>query len=185
MKQILLGAILTLTLASTAQAQGYASVGAGITHLNDDCSGTTSCDNSGTGFKLIGGYKFSPNVAAELTYFDFGKATATINFPPIVNGAIKTKGFGIGAALSTDFSPELYGNARLGLATLKTEVSLSSAVASASESQSSTKLYLGFGAGYHVTKQLSLDVSADFSKAKFDGTEEGVRLLSVGATFRF
>ncbi len=64
-KQFLV-ATAALVAASAASAQGYVTLSGGPTRINLDCAGTTACDNNGTGFKLMGGYKFSKELAVEV-----------------------------------------------------------------------------------------------------------------------
>lgn len=179
-------ALSALALSSAASAQGYVGLGIGATHFNADCTGTTSCDKTGTGFKLFGGYKYNPSIAGEIVYFDFGKAKATI--PDVsgpVNGEIKTSAFGLGAAFMGPFSPEWSGVARLGIARVKTKVTASLGSLSASDSENTTQAYFGLGVGYALSKNATVDLSADFSKAKFSGESANVRMFGIGFTYGF
>ena len=76
MKKIFLAlaAVSSLAGASAFAETGYIGGAVGQSHFNADCSGTTDCKTNDTGYKLFGGYKFSPNLAGEVNYFDFGKA---------------------------------------------------------------------------------------------------------------
>jgi OmpA-OmpF porin, OOP family len=188
MKKTLLSllTVSALALSSAASAQGYVGLGVGTTNLNADCAGTSSCDKTGTGFKLFGGYKYTPNIAAELVYFDFGKAKATI--PDVggpLNGEIKTSAIGLGAAFMGPFAPEWSGVARLGIARVKGKVSASQGSRSASDSENSTQAYFGLGVGYALSKNASVDLSADFSKSKFSGESGNVRMIGIGLTYGF
>lgn len=175
-----------LTLCATAQAQGYVGLGVGATHLNSDCSGTTSCDNNGTGFKLFGGYKYTPSIAGELVYLDFGKAKASIpDFGGPVSGEIKTSALGLGVAFMGPFSPDWSGVARLGIARVKAKVTASQGSLSASDSENSTQAYFGLGVGYALSKAATIDLSADFSKSKFAGESGNVRIVGIGFTYGF
>jgi len=175
-----------LALSSAASAQTYVGLGVGTTNLNADCSGTSSCDKTGTGFKLFGGYKFNPNLAGELIYLDFGKAKASIaDVGGALNGEIKTSAMGAGVAFGGPLAPEWTGVARLGIARVKGKVSVSQGSQSASESENSTQAYFGLGVGYALSKNASVDLSADFSKSKFSGESGNVRMIGIGLTYAF
>lgn len=42
----------------------------------DELAGA-SCDDKDTAWRILGGYQFHPNFAAEIGYHDFGKVTAS------------------------------------------------------------------------------------------------------------
>lgn len=185
-KQILAGAA-ALVLSGAAAAQGYVVASVGSSRLSADCAGTTSCDNTDVGFKFLGGYKFMPNLAAELGYFNFGKATASASG---VNAEIKNSAFGGGIAVHGDLAPNWPAVARLGVAQVKTKLSGSVAgVGSASVSDNNVSLYGGLGIGFKLAKDVSLDGAWDFSKSKFDvnGVSDSgsINMISVGLTFWF
>lgn len=187
MKKTTLVAALLASLATGAHAEGYIAGAVGPSHASLDCAGTSNCDNSGTGYKLVGGFKINPNVGLEVSYFDFGKAKATIFDPGFgtINGTLRTQGLGIGVAGFLDFTPAVYGVARLGVASLKTKIDVSSGGLSGSDSESNAQAYLGLGAGYRLTPNISLDAALDLSRMEYGGEKANVRMLSVGATFKF
>jgi hypothetical protein len=179
-----------LAVTGAAQAQtapaAYVGLGFGSTHLNTDCTGTASCSNSSSGFKFYGGYKFAPGLAGEIVYLGMGKAKATLpNGGSFLNGEIKTTAMGVGGAFSFDLSPSWLGVARLGVARVKTDVSVSQGTLSATDGNTSTQAYFGLAVGYRITPALSLDLSADFTRTKFDEETGNVRLLGVGLTYAF
>jgi OmpA-OmpF porin, OOP family len=177
-----LAVIAALAFSSAAFAQGYGGVALGVTKFSVDCGGTSTCDETDTGGKIFGGVKFTPNWGAELSYFDFGKANATLG---AASSDIKASAFGAGVAFSGVLNPGWTGVARLGLARVKTKVSVTIGGLTASDSENSTKAYYGFGIGYTVMPKLSIDAAADFSKWKFDTDSDNVRLLSIGLTYSF
>lgn len=178
-------AILALTasvVCGNVSAQTYVGGAVGSVKADIDCAGTLSCDNTSTGFKLIGGYKFTPNIAGELSYFDFGKAKASVNLPPLANLELTAKAFGLGVAFSGNFGDAFYGVARVGIASVKAEATV---VGVGSDSSTKTQPYFGLGLGYRLTKTLSVDLAADFSKAEYAGEKANVRLVSLGLTYAF
>jgi len=186
MKKHALAALATLVFSAAASAQVYGVVSAGVSKHDVDCAGTTSCDDSGTAYKIMGGYKFTPNLAAEVGYLDFGKSKATVG-PAALD--IKVSGFGAGVALHGDFSPTWTGVARLGLAQVKTKLSASLQGVSASDSDDNTNLYGGLGVGYRVSKSVTVDAAWDFTRGKYEknGLDESanVNAFSLGMTFSF
>lgn len=176
-----------LMLASNAFAQGYVGAALGPTHLNDDCAGTTSCDLGGFGMKLFGGYRLNPTWAAEVNYFDFGKAEATGNVSgATVSAAIKGTAFGIGLVGSAPAAANWTGLFRFGVAQVKAEVSGSVGSQSVpSDSDTSTQAYIGVGLSYAITKNLSIDGAGDWSKARWGDSSADVRLISIGLTYGF
>jgi OmpA-OmpF porin, OOP family len=186
-KQVLL-AVAALALSGAASAQVYGVVSAGVSKLKIDCDGAQVCDKSDTAFKLLGGYKFTPNVAVEAGYMTFGKAKIRDAGASVDVGVT---GFGIGAAFHQDFAADWNFVARLGLAQMKTKLDASvPGVGSGSDKDSNAQLYGGLGVGYKITKQLSIDAAWDFSKSKYnkDGLDLGsgnVNAFSLGLTFGF
>ena len=177
-----LAVIAALTLSSTAFAQGYVGAAFGATKFDVDCSGTTTCDDTDSGGKIYGGFKFTPNWGAEISYFHFGKAKATLGLD---SSELKASAFGAGVAFSGVLTPGWTGVARLGVARVKTEVSATVGGISASDSENKTKAYYGVGIGYMLMPNLSIDATADFTKWKFDTDTDNVRLLSFGVTYSF
>lgn len=187
MKTKLLTALAALTLSAAASAQPYGVVSAGVARVDVDCSGTATCDKSDTGFKLMGGYKFMPNLAAEIGYFDFGKVRASA---PGINAELKNSAFGGGVAYHLDLAPSWNAVGRLGLAQVKTKISGTVAgLGSASDTDNNTALYAGLGVGYKISKTLSVDGAWDLSKSKYNknGVDESgnINMFSVGLTFGF
>lgn len=175
-------ALAALAFSAAASAQGYVVVSAGSSTLDVDCTGTTSCDDSGNGFKLLGGYKFQPNMAAEFVYFDFGKATASVG---AANAEIKNSAFGGGLAYHQSIGANWPFVARLGIAQVKTTISGSVPGFSASDSESNIALYGGLGIGYRLSPAVSIDGTWDFSKSKYGDDSGNLSVISVGFTFWF
>lgn len=170
-------------LSTGAMAQAYVSADVGAGHINLDCEGVASCDNSGTAAKITGGYTFGQGFSAELGYVNFGKAKASDSG---VSGSIKVDGFTVGAAYRLPAGEAFGVNFRAGIARLKTKVSGSiDGLGSASESETHTKPYFGIGIDYAITKNFKVQAGADFSKAEFYDEKASVRALTVGARYDF
>lgn len=181
-KQFALGAVF-MAASAAASAQAYGVISVGTSRLDVDCAGTTACDKSDTAVKLLGGFKFTPNLAGEFGYFDFGKATATVGGLDV---GVKTTAFGGGVAFHTDLSPDWNFVARAGVAQVKTKIS----GGGVSDSDNNTKLYGGLGVGYKINKTTSIDGSWDTTTSRYNknGNDTGnanVNSFNIGLTFGF
>jgi OOP family OmpA-OmpF porin len=184
--RIALVAAAALMLSSNAFAQFYVGAGAGFSRLNDDCAGATTCDKNDTGLKLFGGYKLVPNWALEVNYFDFGKARATVDTDAgVASVDLKGTAFGAGVMLFAAAPANWTGLARFGVARVKADVTATLGADSASEGQTSTQGYLGFGLGYAFSKNLSIDGAIDYTRAKWGGSGADLSLVSIGLTYGF
>jgi len=186
MKKQMLTALAVLAFSAAASAQMYGVVSAGVSKHDIDCTGAATCDDSGSAFKLLGGYKFMPNLAGEVGYFDFGKAKATGGGASL---DAKTTAFGLGVAYHLDFSPTWTGVGRLGVARVKTKLNAGFGGLTASDSDNNTALYGGLGVGYRLSSTVTIDGAWDFTKSKYNknGVDESwnVNAFSVGVTFGF
>jgi OOP family OmpA-OmpF porin len=180
-KQVLL-AIAALALSGAAAAQTYGVISVGSSKHDIDCAGAATCDESGNAFKLLGGYKFSPNFAIEGGYMSYGKSKAA---DPGISLDLTVTGFGIGGAFHQDFATNWNFVARLGLAQMKTKARATLGASSGSDSDTSAQLYGGLGVGYKLTKQLSVGAAWDFSRAEFAGEKSDINAYSIALTFDF
>jgi OmpA-OmpF porin, OOP family len=184
-KQVLLAAAaLAVSGAAAAQTYGVVSIGSSKHDLGCDSTNSTSCDESGSAFKLLGGYRLAPNFAIEGGYMSFGKSKArdaNLDF----GLDVKIDGFGIGGAFHHDLTPNWNFVARLGLAQMKSKATATVSGLSATDSDSSAQLYGGLGIGYKLTKQMSIDGAWDFGRAKTGGEKLDVNAYSIGLTFAF
>jgi OmpA-OmpF porin, OOP family len=177
--------------APAAQAQGYVGGGIGPARINIDCAGFTTCDKTSTGGKLYGGWLFTPQWAAELGYFNWGKAKASgtidVEGTPVTGSAdVKGTGFGVGVAYVAPFTPQWSGVVRACVARNKGKTSVSALGTSASESFNSTEPYLGFGVGYDWMPNLSLTGEVDFSRVKYTSSDKAdAYMVTVGLRWKF
>lgn len=164
----------------------YVGLQVGTARTNVDCTGVTDCKKHDTGAKVYGGYKFTPEWAAELAYTDFGKVSGS---NAGLTGSWKVNSVGLGLAYHAAFSNEWSGVARFGVASNETKVTASVGSLSASESQRKTKPYLGLGVGYALTNQATLTGNWDWTESEFSagGETDKVKhnLFSVGVAFSF
>lgn len=190
-KNLLVG-LAALTLAAGASAQVYGGAAMGSARINLDCTGATTCDKTDTGWKLFGGYQFNPNWAAEITYFDFGRAkvSGTDSELGTITGEVENTGFGAGVAFRQDLATDWNFVARFGLASIKTKISgAATGIGSGSDSDRNVQPFAGLGVGYKVFRSLSVDAAWDFSRGKYNKnglqTKGGVNMISIGVTAGF
>lgn len=170
-------------LSNAAMAQGYTGASFGSGHVNVECDDGLNCDNSGTAFKVLSGYQFGNGFAGELGYLSFGKAKASA---PGVSLEVEAAGFLLAAAYHAEVARNFSLTARVGLMSLKTEISASVAgLGSASDSETNTKPYFGIAATYALTKAWKVELAADFSRAEYEGEDASVRAVTAGARFEF
>ncbi len=184
MKKIMTVAALA-GLCGAAQAQGYVGGSVGMTSSNVDCAGTVTCDNNGTGGKLFGGFRLDSGVGFEAFFVNFGEAKATVD-SVFGRANVKLSSQSIGAAVSFEapLAADWALGARLGVAQNKAKASVSGA-AVGSNDETKTGAYFGLNVSWKVTKELSLDLAADFSKFELTGESYNVRMLGAGLTYRF
>lgn len=139
-----------------------------------------SSDDSDTGYKLFGGYKFNKDIAVEVVYFDFGKASARAGGR---RADYETSAFGAGVSWTPHFSPDWMGVFRLGLASVKADANYNF---KSDVSDSKIKPYVGLGVGYNITPQINVQATWDFTRAEIDDDGDSrVDLFGVGVTFSF
>jgi len=176
--------------AAGAQAQSapqsspsfYVTAAGGSSQANLDCTGTTACDKSDTGVKLVGGYQFGNGLSLELGYISFGKFSARDNTLALT---LKSKAILLGGAYALPLSSDWGLNMRLGLAQVKTTGDATSGSATGSVSKSKAKTYVGAGVTYAVSPAIKIELAADATEAEIAGQKGSMRLFSLGATFAF
>ena len=172
--------------ASVCLAQGYVGGSFGNSDANINCAGTVTCDNKDTGFKVFGGYMFTPNFGVEGAYASFGTATASVLVPPLVNVEIKGTGFGafaVGVVPIDQFS--VFG--KLGVASIKAEGSGSVAGFGGATlpSETHTDVAWGVGAGYNFTKNFGIRAEWERFRGKLVDEKFDIDFLSIGVKFTF
>jgi OmpA-OmpF porin, OOP family len=166
---ILVAAAMACT-AGAACAQTYVGITGGMNRLSiDDCTG---CNKFGV--KLYGGYKFTPNVALEGAYTDFG------SFKFGDNASARLTALSIGGAFFYEMAPQVNLIGRIGLASGKVKAS----GLGASESENKISPYLGAGVGYALTPELSLNGSIDLHRFKYN-SNANVFSFGVGVSYQF
>lgn len=171
-------AVLLLSITGPAVAQGYIGAGAGIT-ASDLCNGIAgpgvNCDDEDTGLKLFGGYKFTPNFAAEAAWIDLGEVSAS-GFGGTATA--EADGFQIAAVGMIPINPQWSIFGKLGAFMWDATVTTSSGF---SVGDDGTDIMLGFGGMWNITPKIGLRAEWE----RFDVDSEDVDFLSVGVQFNF
>ena len=203
-------AVLAVCSAPLASAQGTgwyggASVGRSAATIDDERItrglavqglATTGLDDDDrdTGYKVFGGYQFTPNLGVEAGYFDLGNFSYRARTSPAgtLNGDIRLKGLNLDLVGTLPLAGRLSALARVGVTTVRASDAFTATgavrmpYASASPSERSTGLKAGLGLMYDVTDSLAVRAEVERYRVKDAvGNRGDVDLLSVGLIYRF
>jgi len=177
-----------LVAASAAPAQGFYIGGSvGQSDFDDsnvipDLITSGSVDGSDTGFKIFGGYQFSPYFGLELSWVDLGKASYSGRFGAlnVTGGTLETSGLNFSAVgtlpLGSNFA--LFG--KVGFFAWESNASDVTGGLPFYGTEDGSDVSYGIGASFNFTRNLSLRAEWERFKAVGD-----IDLLSVGVVFRF
>lgn len=178
-KLVLIAAVFAAVASVNVSAQVYAGATVGATDYNLDCSGVTSCDTKGTGFKMLIGYQISPNIGLEASYFDLGKISGKEMGVNINGGATGVDFAAVGRVqLGHDFG--LF--ARLGVANIEGKITGTQGTNSTTLKHTSTQPVFGVGATYNINTTLRVRAEVEQRRAKVirDGDSVNVTSYSIG-----
>ena len=193
----LLGALLAYGAAASAQdTKFYAGASAGLSKARSACSfgalpaGSTvsGCDNTDMGWKVYGGYQFTPHWGVELGYFDFGKATASatvLGVPVTAQG--EATGWQLAATGTLPITPQFDLFAKLGIHNTDLDVRASALGVNVSAGGNSTDLAWGLGAKWNFTRNVSMRIEYERFNDVGDSTtgRTDIDMLSIGVMLRF
>ena len=183
-----------LMAASQASAQAYMSasglyVGGSIGQTSFDkdiargllTSGRV--DTSDTGFKFFGGYQFNRNFGLELAYVDLGKArySGFAGPDPVTGGKVEVTGVNLSAVGSWPLAGNIDLFGKIGFLSWEDKASDVTGGQPFSDKIDGTDLSFGFGARFHITRNVSARV--EWERFRVDKTDAD--LFSVGAVFKF
>jgi OOP family OmpA-OmpF porin len=140
-------------------------------------------DEDDTSWKIVGGYKFSRNFAAEVGYIDFGKTRISLGSEFLELKANAMELVGVGSLPVADrFS--VYGKLGVFRGEAKARFNLPSlGLGSGTEKDSNTDLTFGFGASYDATRNIA--VRGEWQRYQDVGDATDIDVLSLGVLFRF
>lgn len=168
-----------VSAAAAAQENGFylgGSLGrATFTEWCVDDPAVLACDDKASAWKLLGGYRFSRNLAVEATYINWGEVDGTVR---TASGerrvSAEQTSIGIAGVLSFDVSPQFAVFGKAGF--LKTEQDLP---ASRQSSRDESEFHFGLGARVGFTPGWA-------ARAEWEKTQKlKVDMLSIGVEYRF
>jgi OOP family OmpA-OmpF porin len=172
----------------------YLGASLGASHSSDWCgpfldATVVTCDNSSTGYKLYGGYRFNDFVGFEAGYIDLGNFSATLDSSfGAISDKIKLKGATAHAVLFLPVTPEfsVFGKAGSIYWNLKSETYIDSVPANRSDS--GFDVAVGIGAQYFLTRHFA--VRAEFEYFPNLGNANTVgdtdqQLWTIGGVWKF
>jgi len=183
-KRLGLTAIAAFALAASMAAQAdtqpgfYAGAGLGTTKIGDDAFDGSGIDESDTGFKIFGGYVFNENWGVEVSYFDFGEASASAGGDSVSIGVSGLSASGVGRLPINDMFA-VYG--KLGFASCDVDAKFNIAGfgrGSASDSDSD----LIYGVGGALSFGGNFEARLEYEALNVDGDAS---MISVSGLFRF
>ena len=177
--------ILFLLVAASARAQDsgfYLGGSLGQSKLQEWCDTggssitLTSCKDTDTSWKVLGGYRFNRYVAAEATYVEWGEVTASTSTGVDVAAEQHSYGLAVVGTLPLGRGFELFGKAGF----LMTEQETRRVRPNPSTvDRDETELHYGLGAKYAFTRNWAL-------RGEWEKTEKlKVEMLSIGVEYRF
>jgi OmpA-OmpF porin, OOP family len=177
-----------LAFAAGAQAQqAYIGASVGQSAFKIDTTGATSADTRDTGYKLFGGWTFTPNLGVEAAYFDLGQATGAASLPGLGTVGVtgKASGFSLaGVAALPLGDASLF--AKAGFAQVRGEIEARTPFGNASESDSSLQPTFGVGASYALTSNLSARIEWERVRVRYaNDQKDDTDLISAGVAYRF
>lgn len=185
MKRITLAVVAAIScnLALAAEPGAYvsASVGSAEQKLSVDGINVTKSD---TAFQIAGGYRFTPNVGAEVGYTNLGKAEISAQGE---SASSKPQAIHLAVTGAWNVSPEFAVTGKLGAAHTRTKLGFRDAFGSGSQTESRTSLMYGVGASYTFTPYVAVIVEyQDFGKiVDRDGASLKAHVVSAGVRYNF
>lgn len=173
---VLAGSSLACDAAHAQKGNFYAGASLGQSIFKEFCVSDPSvltCDDKDTAWKLFGGYRFTPHVAIEGSYFDWGEVSGTVTPGPRVVPLSQTA-IGLSVVGSIPFQQGFSLFGKFGL--FRTEQDLP---ASSAPSREDSETQLGFGARFALGP--SWAARAEWERM----TESKVQMLSIGLEYRF
>ena len=183
-KRLGMTVIAALALAASMAAQAdtqpgfYAGAGIGTTKVGDDDFDEAGIDTTDTGFKIFGGYTFNENWAAEVSYFDFGEASASAGGDSVSVGVTGLSASAVGRLPLNDMFA-LYG--KLGFASYDVDAKFNVAgFGSGSASDSDSDMIYGVGGALSFGG--NFEARLEYEALNVDGD---ANMISVSGLFRF
>ncbi len=153
---------------------------------------STTSDNSGTGYKLFGGYQLNRNFAVEGGYFDLGKSSYTFNTAPVgtFNGETRVRGLNLDLVGMLPVSDRFSVFGRIGAAYAQSRASFNSTgnvpVNTSNPRRNDTNVKVGLGMQYAITEALAVRAELERYRINDPVRNRGhIDMASVGLVYRF
>ncbi len=164
--------------------RGLAAQGFSTTSINDH--------DRDTGFKLYGGYQFSPHFAVEGGYFDLGKFGYTANTVPAgtLNGEMRVKGLNLDLVGTLPLTGKLSALGRVGVNVARVSDQFSGTgavnVSNPTASKSEANVKYGVGLNYAFSDALAMRLEVERYRVNDAiGNKGDIDMVSVGLVYRF
>ena len=176
MRSTALIALATLAIAPVASAADrFWYVGAGA--MESDL-GFEELDNSATGWKVFGGYRFTRIIAAEAGYLDTGDAEETIEGTDVTLNATGTH---VSVIAEWPIGESFALHARAGMIDWEAELSLSDDVGTATSHANGQDLYWGAGGTFNFGENFGLRLEYEVPEIE----DVDVSSISLSVLYRF
>lgn len=176
MKAAALIALATLavpSIAAAAEERWY--VGAGV--MESDL-GFVALDESATGWKVFGGYRFTRHISAEAGYLDTGDAEETIEG---IDVTLNASGSHVSVVAGWPIGEAFALHARAGLISWDAELTLSDGVVTETSDANGQDLYWGVGATFNLGDRFGLRLEYEVPEIE----DVDVSSISLSALWRF
>ena len=164
---------------AAAQETGFYAGGAlGQAKFTEWCEpspAVLACDDTDTGWKLLGGYRFNRHFAMEATYIDWGKATGTVQTTSGPRGVSASQtSMGIAAVGSLGLTPRFSVFGKAGFLITEQETP-----AATIRERDETEFHYGLGVRFDFAPAWSV-------RGEVERTEKlKAQMLSIGVEYRF
>ena len=153
---------------------------------------STSTDNKSTGYKLFGGYQFTPNFAVEGGYFDLGRFSYGSTTTPAggFSGETRVKGLNLDLVGTAPLSDRFSVFGRVGAAYAQSRANFNSTglvpFNTSSNRRNDTNLKIGLGLQYAITEALAVRAELERYRINDPIRNRGyIDMASVGLVYRF
>ena len=185
--------LLSISNLAVASESFYIGASAGTSYGRDVCDDLTTigdCGDSDTGFKVYGGYQFTPVWGVEAFYTDLGEFTATdysLGILNSINVSASADGIGTVATASWPIGDNFAIFSKLGFLYWSVDSSASMGAQSASISDDGLALAAGLGLRYSLTENFGVRADWDWYSVGDESTtgDSDVDLFSAGIFVSF
>lgn len=170
---IALAALAVPSLASAAEERWYVGAGAMESDL-----GFEVFDESATGWKVFGGYRFTRNISVEAGYLDTGDAEETIEGTDVT---LSAEGTHVSVVAGWPIGEMFTLHARAGLINWDAELTLSDGVTTETSDANGQDLYWGAGATFNFAERFG--VRLEYEVPDIEAVD--VSSISLSVLWRF